>query len=776
MGNENPNAIRTLSTNRKAIGEGYRIVALYVIISSLYILLSDRIVTALVSDSDRLLTISLIKGWCFVVATGALLGYLVRRLILKVIARECELQTLIQTIPDLIWLKDLNGRYIAVNQALCSAMNLTAEEMIGNRMHEVSEDDQARRIADLDQTIIETGLPLNWVEQKIAGGRTLFYSVSKLPIFDHLGKVRGVLGVARDITEHKQMEETLRQSEQQFRAVVESSPIGILMADEQGRITLINKEVERAFGYSRRELVGRPVEVLMPNELRAGHVQHRMEFNDSPRSREMSHQDIQGQRKDGSKFPIQVGLSPLQAGNGVYVLATIKDLSEQATAEEKIRKLALFDNLTALPNRNLFNQQLESMILDAKRSSSRVSLLAVNLDRFKAFNDLLGHGVGDQVLKEVAVRLREGLRDKDFIARIGGDDFVVIAPNTNDVAALATKIQAVVNQPLEVGDKEYRVTASVGISSFPHDSQEPAELLRLADMALSSAKEKEAGTFEFYSEMLAHKSSRRLAIETALTHALDRNEFTLHYQPIVDFEKGRAGGAEALIRWNSKDLGFVPPDQFIAIAEESNRILEIGSWVLREACRQAGKWIREGRQLDYISINLSPKQFHDEHLTEKILQVLQECGLQACQLQLEITEGVVIDDPDTSTRVLQHLKSLGVRIAMDDFGTGYSSLSHLKKFPIDCIKIDRSFIQDVPEDDESSAIVASIIGLAKGLKRTVVAEGVETAQQAAFLECMGCESVQGYFFSRPVPGPDFSDLCGREWDASTWRVELYKAA
>lgn len=757
--------------------EGYNIVAWYLAFAALYILLSDQILHAAVTDPRRLMTISMIKGWMFVLTTGFLLGYLVRRLILKRISREDDLHSLVQTVPDQIWVKDVQGNYLSCNQAFCESIGKTEAELVGHHVDDIVPDDQAQRIAELDRTIVDTGVPIHWVEERTVNGKPAFYSTSKLPIRDSEGKITGILGISRDITEHKVMEETLRQSEQEFRAVVESSPNGILMVDESGKITLINREVERAFGYSRRELVGRPVEVLIPQEQRSAHVLQRDEFGQNPRSRAMDHaKDISGVRKDGSIFPVQVGLTPVKSGSGAFVLATIQDLSDQVSAEEKIRKLALYDNLTALPNRNLFNKQLEAAILQAKAGDYRLSLLAVNLDRFKGINDLLGHGAGDQVLREVAQRLRDSLRDRDFIARVGADDFFVVAPNTSDLAALANKIHETVNRPIIISGQEYRITAGIGIASYPHDSNESGELQRYADMALSTAKEKGPGAFEFYSESLEHRSVRRLALETALRGALERNELSIQFQPIVSLGDCQASGAEALLRWNHPELGFVPPDQFIPIAEETGLILPIGAWVLREACNAAGRWLQAGRELSYISVNLSPRQFHDEKLTETVLAALAESGLKADQLQLEITEGMVVDDPEASTALLCHLKSLGVWLAMDDFGTGYSSLSHLKRFPIDRIKIDRSFIQDTPEDEESAAIVRAIIGLARGLKRTVVAEGVETAEQVAFLDDLGCECIQGYYFSRPLPEKDAEKMCGHVWDSTAWNEALKKAA
>jgi len=737
-----------------AMREGYRLVFVYLVVGVLYILLSDRIVSQISNDPRTIIQLQLIKGWAFIFATAVLLTVLVNRLILKRVARECELRSLLQGIPDQIWVKDTEGRYVAGNESFFEMLGRSEDEVLGRRLHEISDDDQAKRISELDKTILETKLPVHWVETKLAdSGKLKYYSISKVPIYDHKGGTIGILGVSRDITEHKVMEDTLRHSEQQFRAVVESSPNGIVMVDEAGKVTLVNKEVERAFGYTRRELLSKPFEALVPN------------FVPSASERDpMSTAKLYGVRKDGSEFPVLVGLTPVNTGDGSFILATVSDLSEQARAEEKIRKLALFDDLTSLPNRNLFVQNLEVSLTQAVSAQSKLSVLALNLDRFKLINDSLGHEAGDHLLREVAARLRETLREKDFLARLGADDFVIIAPSTGDLGALANKILEVVSRPIIVQGKEQQVTACIGISSYPHDAAEASELHRLAELALGYAKEKGSGTFEFYTELLEHRTARRLAIEAGLRGALDRGEFTLHFQPIVDIREGRATGAEALLRWKHADLGNVPPDQFIPVAEGSGAITEIGAWVLREACAAAGRWIASGKELGYISVNLSPSQLHDPQLQSAIIDSLATSGLRPDQLQLEITEGMVMEDPVASINQLKELKGLGISIAMDDFGTGYSSLAYLKRLPIDRIKIDRSFVLDIPQDADSTAIVRSIIGLAKGLRRTLVAEGVETAEQVAFLQNLGCESVQGYFFSRPVPESDFLELCGKQFD------------
>lgn len=762
----------------KPLQEANRIVAGYFVVAGSYILASDRLVGAVTKDPETILRISLLKGWLFVSITALFLAILVRRLVHKCIAREADLHNLVQTVPDMIWVKDLQGRYVSGNPPFFAALGLTEKQIIGHRLEEVSDDDRAHRIADLDKTILETGLPVNWVEaSETPDGKRLFYAISKLPIRNANDEITGIVGVSRDITEHKATEESLRHSEQQFRAVVESSPNGVLMIDESGRITLVNKEIERAFGYSRRELIGKAAEVLLPQTHANDHLKFRQYFVHSPQGQLPDKPtNITGLHKDGREFPIQVGLTPVRAGSGAYVLATVRDLSEQVSAEEKIRNLVLFDNLTALPNRNLFHQQLIAMIAKAETVDGRVSLLTVDLDRFKGINDLLGFSAGDQVLKEIAQRLTEALRDRDFIARVGADEFAVVAPNTSDVASLAQKIKATIERPIEIGERTYQLTASIGISSYPGDANGAAELQQFAELALGQAKQSAAGSIEFYSEVLTHRSLRRMAVESALRGALERNEFSIHYQPVVDLASGRSSSAEALLRWRHPDLGQVSPAEFIPIAEETDLIGSIGEWVLRQACNAAGRWVAAGKSLDLISVNLSPRQFHDDRLCETVLDTLEAAGLEPKHLQLEVTEGMIIENPEASVATLRHLRNVGIRIAMDDFGTGYSSLAYLKHLPLDRIKIDRSFVKDLPDDAESAAIVRSIIGLALGLQKVTIAEGVETLEQAALLSELGCESVQGYYFSRPLPEDEYEAICGKSWHPETWQTRFPRAA
>jgi diguanylate cyclase (GGDEF)-like protein/PAS domain S-box-containing protein len=427
---------------------------------------------------------------------------------------------------------------------------------------------------------------------------------------------------------------------------------------------------------------------------------------------------------------------------------------ERDEAEQRIRQLAHYDELTGLPNRVMFNQALERALSHARRESSGLALLFVDVDRFKNINDTLGHDAGDRLLRQVAERLKQCLRASDLVARFGGDEFMVLLEDLSDphyAAAVAGKLLEAIAKPLTLGAQEFHLSASIGISAFPDDGADARSLQKNADIAMYRAKERGRNCWHFYSPTTDTHSLERLKLEGDLRRALERDEFELHYQPKQDIASGRVTGIEALIRWRHPELGLVPPIKFIPLAEETGLIVPIGEWVLRQACEQAKRLQQIGAQPLSIAVNLSPRQFEDEGLVQLVADVLQETELEASLLELEITESMVMQNAEGSARLLRRLKEMGVRLAMDDFGTGYSSLAYLKRFPVDTIKIDRSFIQGVPDDDDDSKLTQAIIAMARSLELKTVAEGVESGVQAQFLREHDCDEIQGFFFSRPLP-------------------------
>ena len=555
--------------------------------------------------------------------------------------------------------------------------------------------------------------------------------------------------------------ERLRESEERFSSTMKLAAIGIAHVEEGGRFRYVNPQLCEMLGYTQQELLAMTVkEVSHPgdanvtddlrDQLRSGSIQ----------SFKMEKRYL---RKDGS--PIWVGLTIAckrnRAGRCEYDISIVEDISSRKGAEERIQYLATHDGLTGLPNRVMFTQLLGLSIETARRYDRRLAVLFVDLDRFKVINDTLGHEAGDVLLREIAARLRECLRASDVVARLGGDEFVVLLQEITDpaqAAAVARSILSVVMKPVVILGQECRVTASIGICLHPDDGQDDQSIMKNADMALYLAKEEGKNNYQFFTSRMKPHSIERLALETNLRRAMELDELSLHYQAKVNFKSGAITGVEALLRWHNAELGSVSPARFIPLAEETGLIVPIGKWVLKTACAQSVAWQKEGLPPVRMSVNLSMRQMHDEGLVREIEAVLAETDMDPSLLELEVTESTIMHNAERAVRVLTAIKNLGVRLAIDDFGTGYSSLAHLKRFPIDTLKVDRSFIREVPNDAEDRAIAEAIIAMGKTLSLTVVAEGVETPEQQAFLSDRLCDEMQGYYFSTPVAAQDFAEL------------------
>ena len=441
-------------------------------------------------------------------------------------------------------------------------------------------------------------------------------------------------------------------------------------------------------------------------------------------------------------------------GSARRMNGVLQDITERKEQEERTRFLADHDELTELPNRSLFRQALEKALQRAERSGKMLSILFFDLDRFKNINDSLGHDAGDEVLRAVAERMSACVRKIDMVARFGGDEFAVLTEGLtaeDQASTVARKILETLSKPMILAGRQYRPAASIGISTYPTDGRDVQTLLKNADIAMYRAKEEGRGTFQFYSEMLNTHSVQRLEFESNLSSALNNHEFVLYYQPKVDLATGRVTGLEALIRWISPQLGFVPPGDFISIAEETGLIVPIGRWVAQTACVQNRAWQKGGLPQLRIAINISARQLADKGLVQFISDTISKTGLTVDSLELEITESAVMSNQDHAEKVLNELKGLGFHLTMDDFGTGYSSLAYLKRFPFDSVKIDQSFVRGIPESKDDEAIVEAIIAMARSLRLKVVAEGVETKEQFDFLRSLGCDQIQGYYFSKPIP-------------------------
>ena len=553
----------------------------------------------------------------------------------------------------------------------------------------------------------------------------------------------------------------LKQSQLRFERVLDVAPEGILLTDAEGRIVIANGRCETLFGYAREELLGQPIELLLPEERRAPHREMRAAYMQKPRVREMGSPglDLVARRKDGTVFPVDVSLGPLETEQGTWVVAMVRDMSERKRFEEEILRQATHDALTGLPNRTLFRQLLEQAMSQAQRDETLLAVIFLDLDGFKTLNDTLGHSAGDGLLTQVAARLRAALRASDVVARQGGDEFTILVSGVRhiqDVTRVAEKLLAVIAKPYEVEGREVEVTASLGITLYPIDDADADSLLRNADTAMYRAKHEGRNRYSFYTAEMNAEVRHRLEMETGLRRALREGQFEVFYQPQVRVKDGAWVGLEALIRWRHPERGLVLPGEFISIAEESGLIEPIGEWVLATVCRQIAEWKRRGLPPLRVAVNLSARQFGKASLLDDVAAILTGPGMGQCGslLELEVTESILMGDSQRSAALLEGLRALGLGLAIDDFGTAYSSLSYLKRFPLTALKIDRSFIDGVVEDANDAAIARAIIELAHSLHLAVVAEGVETPAQWQWLKEHGCDLAQGYLFGRPMPAAE----------------------
>jgi diguanylate cyclase (GGDEF)-like protein/PAS domain S-box-containing protein len=552
-----------------------------------------------------------------------------------------------------------------------------------------------------------------------------------------------------DMNERRLLTDTLRESEARYRALFEHSIDAVFLMHSDGSILSANAQACRLLGYTQGELraLGRRG-LTEPDDPRVAALmdEHRREGAASG--------ELRMRRKDGGWVPVEVSSTTFRDRAGELCASLIiRDITDRKRAEEHIEYLAYHDKLTGIPNRAHFQRAFEHTIATSQGQRLNCALMVVDLDRFKNINDIIGHEAGDQLLKQVAARLRSCLRDGDVLARLGGDEFVILmqdASSPDAVSAVANKILEATSRPLVIDEQEFLVTASIGISTSPHDGADLQTLLRNSDVAMYRAKESGKNGFQYFSpEMDAH-GRERLSIESALGRALERREFMLHFQPKMQVSSRNVAGMEALVRWHNPEKGLMQPGEFIAIAEETGMIVPIGDWVLTEACRQGQALRASGHGNLRVAVNLSMRQLYDEGLARRVSEALAQTGFPAENLELEITESMVMRDAEGAIKLLRALRDTGVRIAIDDFGTGYSSLAYLKRFPIDCVKIDRSFIRDLPEDRDDASITRSIIAMAHNMKLEVVAEGVETVPQLEFLDAHGCDEVQGFLFSEPL--------------------------
>ena len=575
--------------------------------------------------------------------------------------------------------------------------------------------------------------------------------------------------VIRYAMAHARMLENLRESENRFRSVVESANDAIVLTDASGKICAWNKTAQRVFGYAGDEILGRSLSTLFPNDY----------------SRNLSNNDekdvllasgflktggkaieLNGVKKDGGEFPLEITISSWETSEGIFYSGIIRDVTERKSLEDQLIHQALHDPLTKLANRLLFRNRVGHALKRIDRLKNPIAVLFLDLDNFKGINDTLGHAAGDELLISVAERLCACLRQNDTPARLGGDEFAVLiedTTNTDSAVLVAERIKDVLQASFSIGGKEVFVGASIGIAITVTGNETPEELLRNADVAMYMAKNRGKGCYALFEADMHDSLMKRIELETDLRAAIEKKEFTLHYQPIIDLQSGRMTGMEALVRWNHPKRGQIQPMEFIPTAEETNLIIPLGRWILEEACMQARQW---QNQYDCettlsITVNLSSRQFKDNSLIETVTGALSKSGLPPESLILEITENTMLENSEATGKKFHELRDLGIRLAIDDFGTGYSSLSYLQRFPIDILKIDKSFIDKINDSREGAAVARAIITMGDTLRLKTIAEGIETGEQITKLQNLGCELGQGFLFAKPLDKHDMNTFLSK---------------
>jgi diguanylate cyclase (GGDEF)-like protein/PAS domain S-box-containing protein len=651
-----------------------------------------------------------------------------------------------------IYQSTLDGRFITANTTLARMLGFdSVEELLQRSLADdiyYDADQRDELIRRYEPQGYASDCELRW---KKKDGAPLWVQLNAHAI----KSAKGTLyfeGFVYDITERKRAEDLLRTQS----AAMTASMDGIGIVSEKLEFTYLNDALAKLYAFaSAHHMLGVPLlDLFDPSD--AERISNFILPVVHQRGRWRG--EMTGRRSDGITFPQEISLTAIEGGGVVIV---VRDVTERTYAEEQIKHLAYHDALTGLPNRLLFKDRLTVALSHAQREHTRLAVLFLDLDRFKVINDSLGHNIGDQLLQAVAARVQACVRDSDTVARLGGDEFTIMIPGlvrSEDAAPVAQKILEAVRYPFHLEGREFYITTSIGISLYPEDGMDAETLIKNADTAMYQAKEQGRDNYQLFNAYINARALQRIALEHGLRRALLNEEMRVHYQPIFDFRAGRIVGMEALLRWTHPEMGAIPPSVFIPLAESTGLMMPIGQWVLRTACMQAKSWHDAGHKNLSLAVNLSVTQLQQPDLVARVREVLEETGLPPRLLELEITESSAMQSPEASVRTLYDLKKLGIRISLDDFGTGHSSLSYLKRFPIDTLKIDQSFVRDINSDPDTAAIVTAIIAMAHSLRLKVIAEGVEFSEQANFLKHYSCDQMQGYLIKAPVGAEEFFEL------------------
>ncbi|OEH94256.1 hypothetical protein BFG57_09230 [Bacillus solimangrovi] len=669
-------------------------------------------------------------------------------------------RVIFDSVQDMIFLMKVEEgptfKYAAVNQAVLENTNVP-KDCVGKYLHDVLSEEVLETILGNYEKVTKEKVSCSFQDKiTLNNGKTIYGESILTPIVDDDDVCQYVISVTRDITVMVEEKIRMDENEQRYRSLFDYNMDAIISLDERGRFLNANPSTQDITGYTEKELLNRSIQSLIYDD-------------DQGYFERIFHRTLSGDKetltcriihKKGMVHYIQMVTVPIVINEnitGIYIIA--RDITERRKNELTIERLAYYDDLTGVMNRTSLIKDLSQAVKKGKKFNQNFALMYLDLDRFKLLNDTMGHNVGDLLLKKVANRILNIVRNSSAVFRQGGDEFIIILRGANHKKSeeVAKKIVESFNKPFLLNRKEVYITSSIGISLFPKDGETENELIQNADTALYQVKQSGKNHYRFYSEEMVKGTPRTLLLETELRKAVLANEFILFYQPQVNIQTNEVESFEALIRWESPEFGFVSPGEFIPLAEETGLIIPIGRWVIHEVCRQLAEWKKEGFPLATIGLNLSTRQFQQADLVEMIEEAIHTHDIDPKYLDIEITEGAMYDARE-AVHVLNQLKALGVKVSIDDFGTGYSSLAHLKHFPIDTLKIDKSFIHDLLSDKDSEAIVSTILHMARVLDMDVVAEGVETMEEVQFLKQKKCEKAQGFYYSRPVPAQKVEEI------------------